>query len=107
MVVGVDDHLRRPVRRLEGREAVVEDGDLERRQKGISVWAPAGARGAQRAVVARGQEGALLAVDRVGDLLAAQLVEAQLAHGRSSVALGVEDQRAAVVFTVARERSGP
>ena len=83
MVVGVDDHLGRALGRLEGGEAVVEDGDLERREGDLG-RRPPGRRGAQRAVLARGQERALLAVDRVDDLLAAQLVEAQLAHRRSS-----------------------
>ena len=82
MAVGVDDDLGRPEWCLEGRKAVVEDGDLEAR-KGDLARLAAGAGGVQRTVVARGKERALLAVDRVDDLLAAQLLEAQLAHGDS------------------------
>ncbi len=106
MVVGVDDHLGGAVRRLEGGEAVVEDGDLEAREGDLG-RRPAGQRGVERAVVAGGQERAFLAVDRVDDLLAAQLGEAQLAHARRRLLVaGVEDQRAAVVFDVARDCEG-
>ena len=104
MIVGVHDHLGRAVGRLEGGEAVVEHGDLEARRTGSRSAGPPGRGRAQRAVVARRQEGAVLAVDRVDDLLAAQLLEAQLAHARSASARAVEDQRAAVVFDVARDR---
>jgi hypothetical protein len=85
VVVGVDDHLGGTGRRLESREAVLEDDDLEARARDLGRLA-ARPGGAQRAVLAARQEGAILAVDRVDDLLVAQLVVADLAQLEGSTA---------------------
>jgi hypothetical protein len=83
VIVGVDDDLGGADGRLEGREAVLEDDDLEGRASDLGGLS-AGPRGAQRAMIGRRQEGAVLALDRVDDLLVAQLVVADLAQDAGS-----------------------
>ena len=83
MIIGVDNDLGRSLGGLEGREAVLEDGDLKRGERDLG-RRTAGPRRAERAVFGVRQEGALLAVDGVDDVLPAQLVEAPHAHARAN-----------------------
>ena len=82
VLVGVDHDLGRAIGRLERREAVVENGDLERGERDLGRGMP-GAGGTQGTVALGRQERSLLAMDRVDNLLTAQLVEPTLAHTSS------------------------